>query len=183
MADDPDLDDVRRVLAGDVGAFERIVRRWQGPIVSLGYRMTRNRASAEDAAQEVFVKAFRGLSSWRGQGRFSSWLFALALNHLRGYLRRRGPALVELAEAGDVAAPETAGLEAIDRARDVRRAVTELPAIYRDAVNLYYLGERSVTEVAQSLRIPEGTLKARLSRAREMLRQRLAPTGPLAQEE
>lgn len=182
MADDPDLDDVRRVLAGDVAAFEGVVRRWQGPIVNLGYRMTRDRQFAEDLAQEVFVKAFRGLPGWRARGRFSTWLFALALNHLRGRLRRRRAALVPLEEAAEVEAPEGASRERDARARLVRDAVAGLPEIYREAVSLYYLGEESVQEAAERLRIPEGTLKARLSRARDLLRERLAGTDPLAPE-
>lgn len=182
MADDPDLDDVRRVLAGEVAAFEGIVRRWQGPMVSLGYRMTRDRQLAEDLAQEVFVKAFRGLSGWRGKGRFSTWLFALAFNHLRGRLRRRRPATVPLEEAAGIEAPAGADPARESRARRVREAVAALPEIYREAVCLFYLGDVNVQEAAGILRVPEGTLKARLSRARDLLRERLAGTDTPAPE-
>jgi len=173
MAEDPDLEDVRRVLAGDVGAFEGIVRRWQGPVVNLAWRMTRDREMAEDLAQEAFLKVFRGLSGWRGRGRFSTWLFAVVLNHVRARMRRRRPPMRPIEEATALAAP-VAGPDEASRAQVVRDAVAGLPGIYRDAVALYYLGESSVPEAARCLRVPEGTLKARLARARELLRARLA---------
>jgi len=172
MAEDPDLEDVRRVLAGDVGAFEGIVRRWQGPVVNLAWRMTRDRETAEDLAQEAFVKVFRGLSGWRGRGLFSTWLFAVVLNHVRGRMRRIRPPMRPIEEAVGVATP-AADPDETARARVVREAVAGLPGIYRDAVALYYLGESSVPEAARCLRVPEGTLKARLSRARDLLRARL----------
>jgi RNA polymerase sigma factor (sigma-70 family) len=76
------------VLAGDTAAFENIVRRWQGPLVNLAYRFCRDRGRAEDMAQEAFLRAFRGLASWRRDAAFSTWLFALATNLYRTELRR-----------------------------------------------------------------------------------------------
>ena len=80
--------DVRLVLAGDVSAFDGIVRRWQGPLVNLAYRFCRDRSRAEDMAQEAFLRAFRGLAQWRKDAAFSTWLFALATNLYRSELRR-----------------------------------------------------------------------------------------------
>jgi hypothetical protein len=70
---DQDLDDVERVLAGDVEAFEGIVRRWQGPLVNMAWRYCRDRGRAEELAQEAFVRAWRGLAQWRREGSFSTW--------------------------------------------------------------------------------------------------------------
>ena len=84
-----DLDlDVERVLAGDVNAFEGIVRRWQGPLVNMAWRYCRDRGRAEELAQEAFVRAWRGLAQWRREGSFSTWLFALAANVFRSELKR-----------------------------------------------------------------------------------------------
>src|SRR5438046_9967195 len=80
--------DVEKVLAGDVSAFERIVRRWQGPLVNLAYRFCRDRGRAEEMAQEAFLKAYRSLDRWRRESTFSTWLFALATNLYCSELRR-----------------------------------------------------------------------------------------------
>lgn len=185
MADDPDLPDVRRVLQGDVEAFEGIVRRWQRPLVNLAFRLCRDRGLAEDLAQEAFVKAYRGLPRWRGEGLFSTWLFALALNHCRSRLRRFRPPMVDIEEVPEVAVPPDGEREfdEAQRAGIVRRAVADLPEIYRDAVALFYLQGESLEESAGILQVPQGTLKARLHRARAMLRGRLELLSPLAGEE
>src|SRR5689334_6696160 len=88
------LDDeavVTRVLAGDTSAFALIVQRWQGPLVNLAYRFCRDRSRAQDMAQEAFLRAFRGLSKWRGEAAFSTWLYALATNLYRSEIRRIPP--------------------------------------------------------------------------------------------
>jgi RNA polymerase sigma-70 factor, ECF subfamily len=170
-----DQADVSRVLAGDTGAFEAIVRRWQGPLVNLAYRFCRDRGRAEDLAQEAFLRAYRGLAGWRGEGAFSTWLFALATNVYRSELERIPVRSVPLDE---VAAPRDGrafdgGFEERERDRLLRRAVLALPAKYRDAITLFYFHEQDVGAAASSLGLPEGTLKARLSRGRDMLRAKL----------
>ena len=85
---DLDLVAVERVVAGDNAAFEDIVRRWQGPLINMAWRYTRDRGRAEELAQEVFLRAWRNLPSWRGDAKFSSWLFALAANLFRTELKR-----------------------------------------------------------------------------------------------
>lgn len=81
----------RRVLGGDVDAFEGIGERWQGPLINLAYRYCRNRGEAEELAQEAFMKVFKGLGKWRQDSRFSTWLYAVATNHYRSAMRRRRP--------------------------------------------------------------------------------------------
>ena len=83
-----DQADAERVLAGDVSAFEGIVRRWQAPLVNLAYRFCRDRGRAEEMAQEAFLRAYRGLRQWRRDAAFSTWLFAVATNLYRSELRR-----------------------------------------------------------------------------------------------
>lgn len=85
---------VERVLAGDASAFEAIVRRWQGPLVNLAYRFCWDRGRAEEMAQEAFLRVYRSLEKWRGEGAFSTWLFAVATNLYCTELRRIVLALV-----------------------------------------------------------------------------------------
>ena len=171
-----DAADVQRVLEGDDAAFEGIVRRWQRPLVNLAYRFCRDPGRAEEMAQEVFMKVYRALGSFRAGSAFSTWLFAIAANSYRSHLRRHAPPLIPLDGIAEMATPGTGHdlLEDEDRRDLVRRAVASLPARYRDALVLYYFMEMDVDAAAAALRLPAGTLKARLHRGRGMLKSRLA---------
>ena len=174
---DADLDDVRRVRSGDVEAFAGIVHRWQGPIVNLAYRLCRDRALADDLAQMTFLRAYRKLGQWRGNSAFSTWLFAVAYSVCRAELRRRRPPGIVAAPAGtneEIGAGARA--EASDESERVRRAVAALPRKYRDAMTLFYFHEMDVAQTARTLGVAEGTVKARLHRAREMIRQWMSST-------
>lgn len=176
---DEDAEDVARVLAGDLAAFEGIVRRWQRRLVNVAWRFCRDRGLAEDMAQEAFVKAFRSLAAFRGESAFSTWLTAVAINTYRTRLRADGPPLLGI-DLRSVLGPDASPLQALqDREREeaVRRAVVSLPAHYRDAIATYYFEERDLAEAARVLGIAEGTLKARLHRGRDLLRRRYAALG------
>ncbi|HEX4824066.1 MAG TPA: sigma-70 family RNA polymerase sigma factor [Candidatus Polarisedimenticolaceae bacterium] len=168
MADEDDRDAVSRVLAGEAGAFDGIVRQWQGPLVSLAYRFTRDRGRAEDLAQEAFLRAYRALDRYRGDARFSTWLFALAVNLYRSEIRRVPPPTVSLDDVREPAAPA-----ADDDDKTIHAALHALPPKYRDVLLLYYFHEMDVASAARSLDLPEGTVKARLARGRELLRRKL----------
>lgn len=174
MSADADQADIERVLAGDPAAFENIVRRWHGPLINLAYRFCRDRGRAEDMAQEAFLRAFRALKSWRRDAAFSTWLFALATNLYRSELRRIPARTVPLDEIAEPAgAPPGLDAEQAERDRAVRYAVETLPEKYREALTLFYFHDQNVAQAAASLGIPEGTLKARLNRGREILRGKL----------
>ena len=179
MSASDDQADVERVLAGDISAFEGIVRRWQGPLINLAYRFCRDRSRAEEMAQEAFLRSYRALAQWRRDAVFSTWLFALATNLYRSELRRIPARVLSLTVSlEDVPEPRDArasdgGLEDRDRDLAVRRAVAALPAKYREALILFYFHEMDVTTAARSLGLPEGTVKARLFRGREILRSKL----------
>jgi len=175
---DADRLQVKRVLAGDTEAFEPIVRRWQGPLVNLAYRFCRDPGRAEEMAQEAFLKAYRSLSSWRGESTFSTWLFAVAANVYRSQMRRIVPPSVNIDQVGEIADPRTgeAPVEQSDRDRAVRHAVMRLPAKYRDVVTVFYFHDMNVGQTAQTLELREGTVKARLHRARALLNRKLSTT-------
>ena len=175
-ADAADVEDVRRVLAGDTAAFSAIVERWQGRLINLAWRFCRDRSMAEDMAQDAFVKAFKALATFRGEALFSTWLTALSLNCFRTSLRSRGPVTVNLDLWRPVGLEPSALTTIENRERDelVRQLVATLPPRYRDPVVLFYFQEMSVAETARVLGLPDGTLKARLSRARDLVGRRYA---------
>ena len=178
-SDDEDAGDAARVVAGDRSAFDGIVRRWQQRLVGLAWRFCRDRALAEDMAQEAFVKAYRALPGFRGESAFGTWLTSIAVNTYRSRLRSEGPPLATLDPARIV---ETGtgllrGLEENQRDEAVRRAVLALPPRYRDAIVLFYFHEMDLAETARVLGIAGGTLKAQLHRGRELLRRRCAALG------
>ena len=173
-SEDADADDARRVLAGDLAAFGGIVHRWQSRLINLAWRFCSDRTLAEDMAQEAFVKAFRALHTFRGQSAFSTWLVAISLNCYRSWLRDRKPRAVSLDVARSLTLEPNAltGLLDRERAAVVRHLVLKLPPRYRDPLVLYYFQEMNLSTTAQVLGIPEGTLKARLSRGRALLSRR-----------
>ena len=179
---DLDLADVQRVLGGDVQAFAGIVRRWQGPLVNMAWRYCRDRGRAEEMAQEAFIRAWRGLGQFRLESRFSTWLFALAANVFRNELKRFPTVNVPLEDAaGPAQQPSNDELIATREQNDVvRRAVLALPQRYREPVVLFYFHEMDLSAAARTMGLPEGTVKARLSRARALLKMRFPHLGQLS---
>jgi len=175
VSHDEDRETVRRVLSGDDHAFGRIVARWQGPLVSLAYRFARDHGRAEDLAQDAFLRVYRTLGSWREDSAFSTWLFALALNLFRTELRRIPPRTVSIDDVGELRDGRSAtnAVDDSDRDRALRAAVAALPAKYRDAMTVFYFHRSDVAVTAKTLGVPEGTVKARLHRGRELLRRKL----------
>ncbi|HEY5056537.1 MAG TPA: sigma-70 family RNA polymerase sigma factor [Acidobacteriaceae bacterium] len=172
-----DRRDALRVLTGDTSAFEGIVRRWQSPLINLAYRFCRDRARAEEMAQEAFLRAYRNLASWRQQSAFSTWLFALATNLYCSQIRRLPPVTLSFEDAAERADPHRfdTNIEERHQRATIRKAVDSLPAKYREVLTLYYFHEMDVPAVAASLTLPEGTVKVRLFRARNLLRDKLKP--------
>ena len=165
---------VDRVLNGDTQAFALIVERWQGPLINMAWRYCRDRSRAEELAQEALIRIWRGLRSWRRESSFSTWLFSVAANLYRNELKRIPSGQITLDEAPEPASPfvHDAQLEGYARDEAVRRAVLALPEKYREPTILYYFHEMDLSAAAATMGLPEGTMKARLSRARALLRQR-----------
>ncbi len=194
MAAAPADDDqrlVERAQAGDARAFEALVRRYERWVFTLAVRMLDDRADAEDASQEIFLKAHRGLSGFAGASRFSTWLYAIASHHCLNCLAARtrraslsaatGSALDgtdPLATADSV--PDGSPLpDALVEQRDLGRIIqTELLNLTEDHRLILILREiqgMSYEEIAETLTLELGTVRSRLHRARMELKTRLQP--------
>jgi len=180
---DPDAEFVERWQAGDAGAFEALVRRHERRVFSLVFRMLGSREEAEDVAQEAFLALHRHGHRFRGEARFSTFVYRVAanaaLNRRRSLGRRRAreDALSHRQDAGDDLPsaprdPEDAASGGEIQAR-VQAALLGLPKDLRLAVVLYDIEGQSYGEIAEVLQIPEGTVKSRIHRARTALRDRL----------
>lgn len=159
--------------------FAELVRRHQGKVRGLLLRLTSDRNLADDLAQEVFLRAYRGLCGFEGRARFSTWLYRIAYNV---YLNHRArvrelAALPDNFESG-APAPESSMCAArADLRRDLDAAIATLPERYRAVVMLYYLEDVSYPEIAEILELPLGTVKTHLHRAKRMLRDQLDGWG------
>jgi RNA polymerase sigma-70 factor (ECF subfamily) len=168
---------VERCRAGDEEACEALVRQYQERVFALISRMTGDPDRVEDIAQEVFLKAFRSLKSFRGGSRFYTWLYRITvntvLNTMRSQGRRQETSLDALgglevqADADMEPAEVTARLEL---ARRVREAIDQLEEPYRVIIYLRELEDLSYEEIAEVVELPVGTVKSRLFRARQHLK-------------
>jgi RNA polymerase sigma-70 factor (ECF subfamily) len=173
-----DASDVEAVLAGDLDRFERIIARWEKALVNLAWRFVQDEDLANEIAHDAFVLSFRRLKQWRAESSFGTWLYGIALNVCRSRLRslRRSPPMTPLESVHPSVPPED-----FERRRTreiVRREIDRLPIHYREAIILTCLEEQDVATAAAMLGIPAGTLKARLHRARRLLRVRLEGVLP-----
>ncbi len=171
---------IARVRAGDTAAFAGLVRRHQDRVYGMALRTTGKPEDAEDLAQDVFLSVFRGLAGFKGDARFTTWLYRIAWNRCADWLRRNrkpGRRTVPLEEADDVAdgrtdpSAETVGR---DERRRLRRALDGLDERYRSVIELAGVQGLSYAEVGAALGLPVKTVETRLYRARRRLRERLA---------
>ena len=183
---------VRRCLAGDLGAFDGLVHRYQDRVFALCLWMLANRDDAEDAAQDAFVRAFRGLANFRGDCAFSTWLHRIAVNAALDLSHRRSRA--PLPYAALLSDEESLPPEAIDpeespadlacrreRREAILSALRELPEQHRVAIVLFDIQGYAYEEVAAMLELPLGTVKSRLNRARLAMRAKLEDQRELFQ--
>jgi RNA polymerase sigma-70 factor, ECF subfamily len=177
---------VRSVLSGDRDRFELLVERYQTRLVNYLYRMVRNLEEAHDLTQEVFIRVYQALDRYDSQYRFSTWLFRVAQNAAIDVIRKRRIQLVPLTRRADEGSDATVDLELPDgqpsaletlqgRELDasIRSAIDALPWEYRELILLRHYGELAYEEIAEVKAMPLGTVKNKLFRARQMLKQQL----------
>jgi RNA polymerase sigma-70 factor (ECF subfamily) len=178
---------VEAFRGGDLAAFDALVRRWDRRIRGAIHRILGSEDDARDLSQETFLKAYRALGTFKGEARFSSWLYQIALNLCRDRMRRRkGKTLVSLGELEEDGMGLVSGpgrptaldlVEAGDLARTVAAAVAALPEEQREIIVLKEYQELTFVEIAEVLGVPLSTVKTRLYRGLGQLRVDLERQG------
>ena len=185
VATDEEL--VARSISGDAESFNQLVLRWERPIYALAYRVIGRDEDARDVCQETFLRAFRALPGFKGQAKFSSWLYRIALNLCRDWIRRkkRTP-VVEMPEGVDLAdlASDRGPVESIEDLvgrREMSRVVAEcmrhLPEEQRTAIVLKEYHGLTFQEIADLQQCPLSTVKTRLYQGLNVLRRHLESQG------
>jgi RNA polymerase sigma-70 factor (ECF subfamily) len=178
---------VRLAQGGDLRAFEQLFQQYQRGIYNAIFQIVRSEADAADLTQDVFVRAYRALPRLQSPEAFSSWLYRIAINlsrnHLRDAARSRAESLEyggDEAEGGQREIADTSGdpadlAQTQDMALRVRQAIATLSPDHRTVVTLHHLEGMPVEQIAAIMQCSVGTVKSRLSRARDHLRRKLTP--------
>ena len=172
---------IERTLSGETDAFNMLVRRWERQIYGLTLRMLGRDEEAKDATQETFLSAYRNLSKFRGEAKFSSWIYRIALNICNTKLRGRSRQLISIDEQHEESGFEIAAseedlgsrLQQEQVARHVRRALQGLPAEMRQVIIMKEYEGLKFSEIAEILGIPLSTVKTRMYTGLSELRKRL----------
>jgi len=182
---------VERCLKGEERAFEELLGKYKGPVYSICYRMVRNQTDAEDLAQEVFIRTFSVLDRYDPSYPFSSWLFRITSNLCIDFLRKARAGMVSIDQPiegseGSMQRQLASGAIKPDREMEnkemmeaLEEAIATLPEHYRIIVILRHQEQRSYEEIADDLGIPLGTVKARIHRARNMIKEYFKRSGLL----
>lgn len=178
---------VARSIGGDLDSFNQLVLRWERPIYALAYRVIGREEDARDVAQEAFLRAFRALGGFKGQAKFSSWLYRITLNLCRDWIRRErrtpialAPEGVDLIELAGETAPSESIEELVSRrqlGRAVEKAMALLPEEQRTAIILKEYHGLTFQEIADLLDCPLSTVKTRLYQGLSVLRRHLREAG------
>ncbi len=176
---------IKQVIKGDQNAFAEIVEIYKDKVFQLCYRMLGNRHEAEDIAQEAFIRAYTNIQSFNQDLKFSTWLYRIATNLSIDRIRKKKPDYYLDAEvsgtdgltmysnvAADEALPEEE-LERLELHETIQGEILKLPEKYRTVIVLKYIDELPLKEISKILDLPIGTVKTRIHRGREALRNQL----------
>ena len=178
---------VARSISGDIDSFNELILRWERPIYALAYRVIGREEDARDVCQETFLRAFRALSGFKGQAKFSSWLYRITLNLCRDWIRKEkrtpvsqapeGIDIIELAGEGTPAESieQLVGRKELGRA--VSKAMAMLPEEQRTAIILKEYHGLTFQEIADMLDCPLSTVKTRLYQGLSVVRKQLEDAG------
>ena len=180
-------DMIERASGGDAAAFNRLMEQHERRMYAVALRMCGNREDAQDCLQEAMLRVYRAIGGFKGQSSFSTWVYRITMNtcldELRRKKNRQSASLDNLLEMGwsptdDSNAPEKQAMRSELR-RNLNRAIQELPEEMRAAVVLRDIQGFSYDEIARMLEINVGTIKSRISRGREKLREKLKENAEL----
>jgi RNA polymerase sigma-70 factor (ECF subfamily) len=172
---------VQRILAGDANAFQAFVQQYQQLVAHIVFRMVSNTADREDLCQDVFLKAYQNLARFRFESKVSTWIAKIAYNTCINHLQKKKVPLYNDTSyeddsidniSGDRLTPEvfTEGKDTADRIQD---EINRMDVRYRTVLTLYHLDGMSYAEIGKIMKLPEGTVKSYLFRARKNLKEKL----------
>jgi len=171
---------ISKVLSGDQQAYAGLVNRYQNYVFTLSLRFTKNREDAEEVSQDIFIKAYRALADFKGNSKFSTWLYTIVNNTCITFLRKKRLETHSLDKEGvfEVADSQDSGLRANmveqkSRVAMVNEAIRMLNADDAEIITLFYKAEQSLEEIARILRLETNTAKVRLHRARTRLKEKM----------
>ena len=178
---------VARTIAGDADSFNQLIRRWERPIYALAYRVIGRDEDARDVCQEAFLRAFRALPGFKGQAKFSSWLYRITLNLCRDWIRRQkrtpvvsAPEGVDIVELASEQGPVESIEDLVARkqlSQTVGEAMRHLPEEQRTAIILKEYHGLTFQEIADLQGCPLSTVKTRLYQGLSVLRRQLEAQG------
>lgn len=175
-----DTEIINEVLGGEQKAFATLVNRYKNFVFTLALRFTRHREDAEEVAQDVFVKTYRSLYDFRGTSKFSTWLYTIVFTTSVTFLRRKKLVTIPIEDDNNIIQLENKnsgfmadGIEQKSKIGHLNEAINMLPANDAQIITLFYKGEQSLEEIGQILGIDPNTVKVRLHRARQRLKERL----------
>ena len=172
---------ISRARGGDREAFGALVEQYRDNVYRLAYRMCGNAYDADEAAQEAFVAAWRALPNFRGDAKFSTWLYRLTTNAAIDVMRREKRHQTvgdgEMIEVADDADSPQETVERTEQQEAVQKALSTLSEEYREVLLLRYMEELDYAEIAEVLQLPSGTVKSRINRAKAALKTALLKSG------
>jgi len=172
---------IHSALSGNENAYKRLLQKYHDPIYNFIFRMVHDRQQVEDLTQEAFIKAFASLKNFNEEYAFSTWLYKIATNNCIDYIRKRKLPTFSINkpiqsrdsdytyEIPDVTFQPDRQIIAGQRTKLLQKAISRLPEKYKRVIHLRHTEERSYEEIAEMLKLPIGTVKAHIFRAREML--------------
>jgi len=171
---------ISRVLKGEQNAYAELVNRYQAYVFTLVLRMIKSREDAEEVAQDVFIKAYRSLADFRGESKFSTWLYTIANTTSITFLRKKKLDVHSLdnEKVFEVADSKDSGLRANmveqkSRVNMVNEAIAMLSPDDAEIITLFYKAEQNLEEISRILRLETNTVKVRLHRARTRLKDKM----------
>ncbi|MFD2874381.1 RNA polymerase sigma factor [Mucilaginibacter ximonensis] len=175
-----DIELITKIMAGDQSAYADLVKRHQRFVFTLALRFTKNREDAEEVAQDCFIKAYRSLHSFKKESKFSTWLYTIVYTTAMTSLRKKRLDTASIDDEGThiQLAQVSSGYEvnnAENRSRSfyLNQAIEQLSGDDAAIITLFYKGEQSIEEIAQTLNIETNSVKVRLFRARQRLKEKL----------
>ena len=176
---------IKKAIEGDEAAYRNLLENYRGALYNLLFKMVRNKEETEDLVQEAFMKAFKALPSFNEEYAFSTWLYKIAINNCIDHMRKKKLKTYSMntpvqskdgeldREFPDTSMSPDKSILSEEKSNIIETAIDELPENYKTAIIMRHSEEKSYEEISRILNIPLGTVKARIFRAREMLKKKL----------